>query len=191
MFFASRPSPDRIDTFIRDSHALPLSYEPNEIALTRTASRWNHDRIAAPIGNGHSDFDRACGALKAWKQFDLGWLELFPARPPVDVGTVVAVLITHLGFWSLNGCRVVSRNEDHGPSPRFSVSYGTLTNHAESGEERFEVSMDQDSREVTFRIRAVSRPRAALARLGYPVTRRLQARFGADALDAMKRAMAR
>jgi uncharacterized protein (UPF0548 family) len=61
----------------------------------------------------------------------------------VQVGTTVALLIRHLGFWSLNGCRVVSCVGSAGDRARFGFSYGTLTNHAESGEERFEVALDE------------------------------------------------
>jgi uncharacterized protein (UPF0548 family) len=64
-----------------------------------------------------------------------------------------------------------------------------LTNHAECGEEVFEVRLDPATGEVTYRIRAVSRPRAPLARLGYPLTRMLQARFRRDSAAAVRRAI--
>lgn len=188
MFLARRPSQATIEGFIQDSGALQLSYEPAEVRRAPSTG-WSVDVILAPIGIGRSDFERARTALRNWKQFDLGWVELFPARAPVEVGSVVAVLVRHIGFWSLNGCRVVAVTEDQGPHVRFCVAYGTLTNHAESGEERFEVSMGRDSGEVTFRIDAVSQPRAALAYLGYPLVRHLQARFREDSVEAMKRAM--
>jgi hypothetical protein len=41
--------------------------------------------------------------------------------------------------------------------------------------------------EVTYRIRAVSKPRAALALAGYPITRLFQERFRRDSIAAMKR----
>jgi len=186
MFFAKRPSQASIDRFIRDSRGLPLSYEPADVTNS-PSTRWNLDSIVATIGAGRSDFDRARAALRNWRQFDLGWVELFPRRAPIEPGSGVAVLVRHVGFWSLNGCRVVTIGEDNESSH---VTYGTLTNHAESGQERFEVFMSQGSGEVTFRIQAVSRPRAALARLGYPVVRRLQARFRADSVEAMRRATA-
>jgi hypothetical protein len=73
--------------------------------------------------------------------------------------------------------------------PGFGYAYGTLTNHAESGEELFEVSIDPASGEVRYRIRAASKPRAPLARLGYPIVRTLQARFRRDSVLAMRRAL--
>lgn len=72
---------------------------------------------------------------------------------------------------------------------RFGFSYGTLSNHAESGEELFEVSIDARSGDVLYRIRAISWPQATLARLAPPIGRALQARFRRDSIAAMRRAM--
>ena len=116
-------------------------------------------------------------------------MELFPTHAPVETGTVVAVLVHHLGFWSLNGCRI-SYLLDNDSDQAFGFAYGTLTNHAESGEEIFEVRCNATKQEVTYRIRAVSKPRAAFAVAGYPVTRLLQSRFRRDSIVAMKRAVA-
>jgi uncharacterized protein (UPF0548 family) len=85
----------------------------------------------------------------------------------------------------LNGCRVLYTV---GGDDRFGFAYGTLTNHAESGEELFEVLLDPASHEVRYRIRATSEPQSALARIGRPVARVLQARFRRDSAAAMKRA---
>jgi uncharacterized protein (UPF0548 family) len=185
MFFARRPSRETIDRFLRDSEDLPLSYGPAGIVSGETA-RGGLDEALTVIGRGRADFDRARAALAAWKQFDLGWVELFPRHAPVDVGTVVAVLIHHVGFWSLNGCRVlyhVANSRD-----RFGFAYGTLTNHAESGEELFEVLIDPRTDDVLYRIRATSWGQAALARAGQPIVRLLQARFRRDSAAVMKRA---
>ena len=94
----------------------------------------------------------------AWKQFDIGWVDIFPRQAPVAVGTVVAVVIRHLGFWSMNGCRVLYHVDDAGR--RFGFAYGTLTNHAESGEEWFEVFLDPATGDVNYRIRAMSWPQS-------------------------------
>ena len=184
MFFARRPSREAIDRFVRDSQALPVSYSPIGIVNGETRCR-DLDEAMVTIGRGKRDFDRARAALMEWKQFDFGWVETFPRHAPVEVGTVVAVLIQHLGFWSLNGCRVLYTVGGDG---RFGFAYGTLTNHAESGEELFDVFLDPESDEVRYRIRATSRPQAALARLGQPIVRALQARFRRDSVAAMKRA---
>jgi uncharacterized protein (UPF0548 family) len=71
---------------------------------------------------------------------------------------------------------------------RFGYAYGTLTNHAESGEELFEVFVDPPSGEVMYRIRAVSWPQTAFTRIGQPIVRVLQSRFRRDSAAAMTRA---
>jgi uncharacterized protein (UPF0548 family) len=151
----------------------------------------NHrlDELTAAIGHGETDVQRARTALVAWKHFDIGWVELFPKEAPIDTGTVVAVLIRHLGFWSLNGARVLYHVGGNDNQTSFGFAYGTLTNHAEHGEELFEVRIDPDSGDVIYRIRAVSWPQSPLARIGQPIVRLLQARFRRDSAAAMKRAV--
>lgn len=188
MFFLQRPSSQRIERLLAQSRELPLSYSPVGL-VTGPPPRFDIDETAVVIGKGRADFERARAALEAWKQFDVGWAELFPANAAVETGTVVMPLFRHLGFWSLNGCRVVYRVGDDEPDWRFGFAYGTLTNHAESGEEIFEVDLNPETGDVTYRIHAASRPRAVLARIGYPIARLLQARFRRDSVEAMKRAM--
>jgi uncharacterized protein (UPF0548 family) len=182
MFLARHPSRAVVDRFLADSEELPLSYAP--VGLVDAAGRgYDSDEVLAVIGRGREDFVRAREALAAWTQFNLGWVEVFPRMAPLEPGTVVAVLMHHLGFWSLNGCRIVYTSGDG--DTRFGFAYGTLTNHAERGEELFEVMMDQHTGEVTYRIRAASRPGAVLAKAGYPIARVLQARFRRDSVRAM------
>ena len=187
MFLTRRPSPDQIKQFIDRSKSLKLSYEPVGIA-GESPRGYKVDEAGAVIGVGTAVFAAAKEALRNWRQFDLGWVELYPQGAPVETGTVVAVLVRHLGFWSLNGCRVVYLIESQDES-RFGFAYGTLANHAELGEEIFEVSFDPASQDVTYRIRAVSKPNAIAARIGYPFTRILQERFRRDSIKAMKRAV--
>lgn len=187
MFLSRRPSRAAIDRFVEASRNLPLSYAPVGIVGSR-AEGWTFDETTGTIGHGPADFERARAALLAWTQFDLGWVETFPRQAVVEVGTVVAVLIRHLGFWSLNGARIVYEVGSRTEGARFGFAYGTLTNHAEAGEELFEVSIEPRTGEVHYRLRAASRPRAVLARLGQPIVSVLQARFRRDSLAAMTRA---
>ena len=188
MFLAQRPSPETIARFLSDSRERPVSYGPIGLAGPQSTRR-NVTEAAVVIGHGRRDLERARTALQAWRQFDIGWVETFPRNAPIIAGTVVAVLIRHLGFWSLNGCRVVYAVGSEDGGTRFGFAYGTLTNHAESGEELFEVFIDPATDDVTFRIRAISWPQAALAWLGHPIVRRLQARFRSDSAAAMRRAV--
>jgi uncharacterized protein (UPF0548 family) len=186
MFSIRRPSPKQIEQFIEQSKHLALSYHPIGIAK-ENPSGFVADEAIAVIGSGSDAFERAKTALTNWKQFDLGWVELFPRGASIEPGSDVAVLAHHLGLWSLNGCRVVYSIDDE-EARRLGFAYGTLTNHAECGEEIFEVSLNERE-EVIYRIRAVSKPRAALTRIGYPITRTLQARFRRDSIRAMRKAL--
>jgi uncharacterized protein (UPF0548 family) len=188
MFLGHRPSPLEVEAFIAASRRLPLSYAPIGLAGQDRAG-FQVDEQEVVIGVGKLAFERAKVALTKWRHFELGWIEVFPTLAAVVPDTVVAVLVRHLGFWSMNGCRVVYQiaGDD---SREFGFAYGTLTNHAEIGEEIFKVSLRPGTGEVSYVIRAVSRPRALLARLAYPVTRSLQARFRRDSAAAMGRAIA-
>jgi uncharacterized protein (UPF0548 family) len=177
-----------MQAFLDGSREIPLSYSPAGIVDGPPAG-YDVDESLVTIGRGEAAFRRATSALAAWKHFDFDWVSLNPAMPPVERGTVVTVLIRHLGFWSLNGCRVVQVRGATDLGTRFGFTYGTLLNHAEEGEELFEVGYDDATGDVVYRIRAVSRPRAWLARVGYPIVRRLQARFRRDSAEAMRRAV--
>src|SRR5688500_20075622 len=185
MFLVRRPSPQHIDRFLRESQFLALSYSPTGI-VTANPEREDVDETTVAIGHGKAAFERARADLVCWKQFDIGWVETFPPAAPLVSGTVVAVLIRHLGLWSLNGCRILYNVGSLNDVARFGFAYGTLTNHAESGEELFEVFIDPQTDQVTYRIRAISWPQATLARLGQPIVRVLQERFRAHSAVAMK-----
>lgn len=188
MFLLHRPGARDVERFIAASRELPLSYDPIGLAHQRRAG-FQVDEQVAIVGSGEAAFARATAALIEWRHFELGWLEVFPGRGPIAPGTVVAVSVRHLGFWSLNGCRVVYSIGSPGDTT-FGFAYGTLGNHAEAGEEIFQVSFRPDTGDVSYLIRAASKPRAALARLGYPFVRLLQARFRRDSARAVRRAVA-
>jgi len=188
MFLAHRPNAREIEQFMQDSQSLPLSYDQIGVAK-QSPSDFRIDETSGKIGRGKFAFERAKLALHEWRHFELGWVEIFPKNSSIEPGTTVAILVHHFWFWSLNGCRVVYELGDRPDDTSFGFAYGTLTNHAEIGEEIFQVSISPESEEVSYRIRAASRPRAALARIGYPITRVLQARFRRDSIAAMQRAV--
>jgi len=189
MFLIRRPSQDEISEFLDRSRELALSYDPVGIARQHPVG-FNADLASAVIGHGRQTFERAKNALAQWRHYEMGWVELFPRGASIEPGTVVAVLVRHLGFWSLNACRVVYGVGDRQTGSSFGFAYGTLTNHAELGEEIFEVILAPESGEVVYRIQAVSKPRAALARIGYPFARYFQERFRRDSTSALRRAVA-
>jgi uncharacterized protein (UPF0548 family) len=188
MFLTHRPSQHEIEEFLDQSHGLPLSYGPVGIAR-QSPKGFNADLASAVIGRGRPTFERAKIALSEWRHYEMGWVEVFPRSASIEPGTIVAVLVRHLGFWSLNGCRVVYGIGDRQSGSSFGFAYGTLTNHVELGEEIFEVMLEPETEDVIYRIQAVSKPRAALARIGYPFARHFQERFRRDSTSALRRAI--
>jgi len=118
--------------------------------------------------------------------FDLDWVELFPTRPLVHIGTTVAVVVRHLGFWSVNISRLIYVIDE---VSRYGFAYGTLPCHSEEGEERFLIERDPNTNEVWYDLYAFSRPKHPLARIGFPIARHLQKRFTRESLAAMKRSV--
>lgn len=99
----------------------------------------------------------------------------------------MAVVARVLGVWSVNCARIVYTINDRGaPIQRFGFAYGTLPDHMETGEERFLIVWDTATNAVYYDILAYSRPRHILARLGYPVVRRLQKRFARESAAQME-----
>jgi uncharacterized protein (UPF0548 family) len=123
--------------------------------------------------------------------FNMPWVILHLANSPIQIGTDVAVSIHHFGFYSLNACRIVYVVNDESPIKRFGFAYGTLAEHAESGEERFTIEWNRDEDMVWYDILAFSRPRQMLTRLGYPLSRLLQKRFAEGSKAAMLKAVNR
>ena len=119
--------------------------------------------------------------------FDMPWLQLCWPSTPAEPGVNLAVLTYHLGFWSLNACRVVYMVDEHGSSEKYGFAYGTLPDHAERGEGRFTVEFNSDE-SVWYDLYAFSRPNMA-ARLAYAYTRSLQKRFAKDSKAAMQKAV--
>ena len=123
MFLTRRPSQHDIDCFLDDSRELPLSYGPVGLLKEPNGHGKLEEQVFA-IGQGQEEFERARDALIKWRQFDIGWVEAFPRQTGVNVGTVSAVLIRHLGFWSLNGVRVL-----YWLLAPMSLALGSLTEH--------------------------------------------------------------
>ena len=119
--------------------------------------------------------------------FEMRWIELCWSGIPIEPGSDVAVLVSHFGFWSLNGCRIVYVVKEGGPVEKFGFAYGTLSDHGEIGEERFTVEYDTGNQSVWYDLLAFSRP-GSVARLAYPFARALQKRFARDSKAAMQKA---
>jgi uncharacterized protein (UPF0548 family) len=178
-----------LDRVLRNSERLPLSYDAPGITVGTPPPGYNVAEERHVIGHGPEAFGRAVHALQQWRQFDLGWVSAYPRDAPLRIGTNVVVVARHLGLWSINACRILCVAGD-GSRDVSGFTYGTLTEHAEIGEEIFHVSQDPSSGEVTYLIRAVSREGALLAKLGFPAARAMQRRFRRDSAAVMRQYVA-
>ena len=185
MLLLQKPSDLQVRAFITDQQQSSFSYGPLEITRNSAISGFTVDHNRVQLGSGAPDFDAAVRAIRQWKMFDLGWVHLFFDNTPIEPGATVAVVIRHLGFWSMNACRIVYVVEEQ---ERYGFAYGTLTEHAERGEERFMVEWNHEDDTVWYDLLAFSKP-GPMASMGYPYTRRLQKRFAQDSVKAMKKAV--
>jgi uncharacterized protein (UPF0548 family) len=184
----SKPDRSAIERFVAAQREEKFSYTEVGASRGQAPSGYTVDHNRIELGRGADAFERAKGAVRRWKMFDMGWVELCWAETAIEVGPCVAVVISHLGFWSVNACRIVYMVEEHGAVERFGFAYGTLAEHGEIGEERFTVEFNREDQTVWYDVYAFSRP-GALARLAYPFTRALQRRFARDSKAAMRRAV--
>lgn len=193
MFFFRRPTDTAITAFVTDRQDSKFSY--TDVGLSRSGqspSGYNADRYRVKLGSGPAAFRRGVELLRSWKMFDIDWVYLGWRNTPIETGRVVGVLASHFGFWSLNACRIVYVIDDHDTDyVRFGFAYGTLLDHAERGEERFMIELDRRTDEVSYDLFAFSQPSQWMTRLGYPLARRLQRRFGRDSQNAMVDGMTR
>jgi uncharacterized protein (UPF0548 family) len=179
------PSTAEVRKFLASQMGAPLTY--STVGATATGdypSGFDVDHRRTEIGLGDDCFRRACEAIRNWRQFDLGWVRATPTDTPLAAEALVAVSAKFGGVCTTNAARIVYVVDE---PQRFGFAYGTLPRHVEQGEERFLVEL-VDGR-VYYDILAFSRPRHLLARLGYPLMRRLQKRFGRDSAAAMRRAV--
>jgi len=185
VFSLTAPSEDEIRRFISKQSDSGYSYPDVGASATTVPTGYNVDHNRVQLGRGEGTWQRAAEAIRAWRMFSMPWVSLHWPSAPIQVGTDVAVSMRHFGFYSLNACRIVYVVDEEGPIERFGFAYGTLGEHAESGEERFTVEWNRDDDMVWYDILAFSRPRQMLARLGYPLSRSLQRKFAKGSKLAM------
>jgi uncharacterized protein (UPF0548 family) len=188
MLTLSRPSDDAIRDFLKSRRDAPFSFPhvgDSRDRQRRPGFKADHHRVL--LGRGDDVFARAVAALRAWRMFPPEIVELCWPEAPIEPGVVVAGLYRGPGLWAVLPCRVVYViDEVAADSRRFGFGYGTLEGHMECGEERFLVEQ-LESDEVYYDLFALSRPASWLAKIGYPFTRREQARFRRLSGEAMQR----
>lgn len=190
MMLLRRPDDEQVQRFLRAQALLPFSYR--EVGATRgepPSEGYAVDAYEVILGRGEACFRQACAALDAWRMYPASWCRVYPdegSAPRQDL--VFVTRIHHLGFWSLNSCRVLYLIDDEGDVAARGFAFGTLPGHEEEGEERFRVRWDRGTDEVRYDVLAFSRPRGLLARLGEPVARAFQRRFARETRLAMVQA---
>lgn len=180
MFRMGRVSTAKLLAIAEARSASEVTYSPTGGTLTgELPSGYHHDRYERALGQVPGTFQRACEGLRGWQAHLGAGLVIQPRNAPSVGSTVVAAIL--LGpITAIAPCRIVAVvDEPH----RFGFAYGSLPGHPESGEEAFIVN-DSDQG-VVFRIVAFSRPAATLARLGAPISRRIQSATTRRYLDGL------
>jgi uncharacterized protein (UPF0548 family) len=205
VFYLLKPGDRQVEDFRSKAAGTDFSYAAvGTTRIEKLPAGYVVDRNRIELGAGREIFDKAVAALQRWDMFDLGWVKLLSEKPPHE-GLVVVIRSAHMGFWSLNACRVVyvideregtasGGEEKTGFSFKegmvtFGFGYGTLRDHAESGEERFLIQWDKSTDAVSYDILAFSKPANIIVGLGYQLARSMQLRFARDSKAAMQRAV--
>jgi uncharacterized protein (UPF0548 family) len=187
LFHLTAPSEEEVRRFIAGQKDSRFSYLEVGASAGDIPAGYNVDHNSIRLGKGEATWRRAVAAIREWQMFNIPWVHLYWPNASIQVGTDVAVSIRHFGFHSLNACRIVYVVDEQGPVKRFGFAYGTLWEHAESGEERFMAEWRRDD-EVWYDLLAFSLPRKMVAKLAYPFSRKLQRNFAKASKLAMLRA---
>lgn len=118
MLFLSRPAEQRVQTLIAQQRAAPFSYPDVGATRGEFLAGYSVLRCRVGLGLGPAVYASAQQALGNWKMFTIPNISLhWPA--PSAPGTVVAVGVRHVGFWSLNFYRIVYAINEDTPVARY------------------------------------------------------------------------
>ncbi len=186
MLRLSKPNAETISRFLdeqaRSGPNLPMRRRDSE----RSSSRFRAGSHPGQTWRGRNCLRRCTIGIAKLAAVSTWMDDAWPANAPLRKGQVVALLAQSIGLWWLNPCRIVYLIDEDLREKKFGFAYGTLPDHACSGEERFLVEMD-DEETVWYDILAFSRPNRVLARIGYPFVRRVQERFAQDSAEVMQK----
>jgi uncharacterized protein (UPF0548 family) len=161
--------------------AAPFTYEP--IGKTACGQPDRYAWLDRSATLQRRDFEAAATDLFTWRLHERAGLRVQASESPLRSDTVVLMRLG-IGPASIRmPCRVVYVVND--PQLR-GFAYGTLPGHPEAGEERFTLEQHGDGT-VRVTITAFSRPASRLARLGGPLTRRVQQMMTLRYLHALDR----
>jgi uncharacterized protein (UPF0548 family) len=187
MFLIGKPSDAEINDFIAAQTHLTLSYP--EVGETRNYAApggYPINHLREKLGEGEETYQKAVEALRSWQMYATDWTEIRPKNAPIENGEIVVMLVNHLGFWSLNPCRIVYSIDEETPQLcRNAFAIGTLPAHSEAGEERFTIEWHRQTDEVYYELYAFARAHNWLAKIGFPFVPLFQKRFAANSYEAM------
>jgi uncharacterized protein (UPF0548 family) len=150
----------------------PFNYaEVGATRQDRLPRNYHHLEQQVTVGSGRERYQALVDELMSWQLHARSGLAMQVSDDRVRQGSVLVATLDLGPFRVRTRCRVVYLiDEDR----RTGFAYGTLPGHPERGEERFLVELTDDDR-VVFGLRAFSLNAGLLARLGGPVSRRVQA----------------
>lgn len=189
MITLKRPSRDIIGRFLAEQSEQDYSYSEVGATSTTPPKGYTVDHTRGLLGQGKDVFCAAKRALSVWQHFQLGWVTPLYPETPVQEGSVIGILARSYGLYFLNACRVVYLVEEENGLRRFGFAYGTLPEHAETGEERFTIEWSREDDSVWYDILAFSQPNKWYARVAKPIVRAEQKRFARDSVLAMQNAV--
>ncbi len=184
-----RPSEEFVQKFLADQAGRKFTYDAVGATATQPPRGFVVDHTRILLGEGEPAFEAAVSALQRWDQFRLSWLEAAPVETPIQTGATIVIVARAIGLWWLNASRIVYTVNETGAVSRFGFAYGTLPEHAGTGEERFLIEWNHADDTVWYDILAFSRPNHFLAKIGYPMVRMTQKQFGRESSAAMRRAV--
>ncbi|HZZ78201.1 MAG TPA: DUF1990 family protein [Gemmataceae bacterium] len=153
-------------------------------------NRDNHERVVAQERPGppQAIARRLADAILRFDVFPPTLATPIVARTPVEVGDVVGLRYRFVpGIDLVFAARVYDRfDEVVGDQWRCGFRYRTLVGHPECGEETFTVEKNLTTGAITVALRSWSRPESWLARIAYPIVRRLQLQAGRSALGHLQ-----
>ncbi len=107
MFLLSHPTTEEIATFLRGCEADSFSYAEVGASRDEPPAGYHIDHNRVMLGYESDTWERAQQAIRDWKMFEVDGIELCFPDAPIEEGRNVVPLAKHLGFYSLNACRIV------------------------------------------------------------------------------------
>ncbi|EMB17414.1 DUF1990 family protein [Rhodopirellula europaea] len=190
MFTLAKPTHQQLLHRISQQSRSSFNYPDVGASQRAFPDGYEHHRHRVSLGNGREIFESAKAALENWRQFDVGWVEAFPANTAITVGNTIAIRVRIFGVWAVAFDRIVDVfDEQKENCHRFGYSVGTLMEHPEQGEERFLIEMDDDCK-VDYEVAAFFRPNTLAAKIAWPILHRRFNRFRNQSAEALQLACA-